>query len=130
MVHEMRTVITVDDYDAAVAFYRDRLGLEVADEFDQGGRGIILEAGRATLEIFDRAQRAWVDELEAGRLTEGDVRIAFRIDDVDTTFHELVVAGSPLMSHPVDAPWGDRIARLQTPHGMQMTLFAGGDEDA
>ena len=26
-VHELRLVVTVDDYDAAVAFYRDALGL-------------------------------------------------------------------------------------------------------
>ncbi len=106
-------------------FYRDELGLHQAEEWETpDGHGAILDAGRATLEIFDRNQHESVDTLEAGRITEGDVRIALRIDDVDATFHQLVVEGAPLMSHPIDAPWGDRIARLQTPHGMQLTLFA------
>jgi catechol 2,3-dioxygenase-like lactoylglutathione lyase family enzyme len=117
-------VITVDDFDRVLRFYRDELGLPQSEEWDtDAGHGVLLDAGRATLEIFDRRQHESIDTLEAGRVTEGDVRLALRIDDVDATFHQLVVDGAPLMSHPIDAPWGDRIARLQTPHGMQLTLF-------
>ena len=123
-VHELRMVITVDDFDAAVAFYRDQVGMSVAAEWEnQVGRSILLDGGKATLEIFDRAQKFAIDRLEAGRETPGDVRIALNVDDVDGLYHQLVVDGAPLMSHPIDAPWGDRIARLQTPHGMQLTLF-------
>jgi methylmalonyl-CoA/ethylmalonyl-CoA epimerase len=124
-VHELRVVITVDDYDKVVSFYRDSLGLTVDGEWDrEDGRGILLDAGRATLEIFDRAEKESVDMLEAGRVVPGDVRLGMRIDDVDSTFHRLVVDGAPLMAHPLNAPWGHRIARLQTPHGMQLTLFS------
>lgn len=124
-VSELRTVVTVDDFEGAIAFYRDVLGMAVAEEWDTGeGRGVILEGGRATLEIFDRAQKESNDRLEAGRVVPGDVRIALRVDDVDSAFHQAVVEGAPMMSHPFDAPWGDRIARLQAPHGMQLTLFS------
>lgn len=124
-VTEMRTVIAVDDYDGAVAFYRDVVGLDVDVEWDRpSGRGVLFDAGRATLEIFDRAQQAAADEFEAGRRVADDVRIALRVEDVDSAFHRLVVAGSPLLAHPADAPWGHRVARLETPHGMQLTLFA------
>lgn len=122
---ELRMVITVDDFDEALHFYRDTLGLELAEEWDTDmGHGILFEVGRGTLELFDRRQKESIDTLEAGRVTPGDVRLALHVDDVDATFHRLVVAGAPLMSHPIDAPWGDRIARLQTPHGMQLTLFS------
>lgn len=122
---ELRMVITVDDFEEAVRFYGETLGLAVDEEWDtEEGRGVIFEAGKATLEIFDRTQKESNDRLEAGRLVPGDVRIALRVEDVDDAFHRSVVEGAPLMSHPIDAPWGDRIARLQTPHGMQMTLFA------
>ena len=60
-VRELRLVVTADDYDAAVAFYRDVLGLTEAAEYisDDAGRVIILEAGRATLEIVrPRPRRA------------------------------------------------------------------------
>lgn len=125
MVHELRTVVSVDDFDRVLAFYRDTLGMPVLADWDtEMGHGILLDAGRATLEIFDRAQQRSIDLLEAGRPVSGDVRLAIKVDDVDATFHAAVLAGHPLMSHPIDAPWGDRIARLQTPHGLQLTLFA------
>lgn len=122
--HELRTVISVDDFESALRFYRDIIGMPVVDEWDtEMGHGILLAAGTATLEIFDRAQQRSIDMLEAGRPVSGEVRLAIRVDDVDDTFHRAVVGGAPLMSHPIVAPWGDRIARLQTPHGMQLTLF-------
>ena len=126
-IEEMRTVITVDDFETALHFYRDVVGLPIAEEWDtDDGHGVLFEAGRATLELFDRRQKDSIDALEAGRSTPGDVRIAFEVADVDGMFHDLAVAGAPVMSHPLDAPWGDRIARMQTPHGMQLTLFATG----
>jgi len=122
---ELRTVIAVDDFDGVIGFYRDTVGLTVQTEWNgDNGRGVLFDAGRAVLEIFDRKQQESNDILEAGRLVGGDVRIALKVDDVDDSFHRLVVAGAPLMSHPLDAPWGHRIARLTTPHGMQLTLFS------
>jgi len=122
---ELRTVIAVDDFDEVIKFYRDTVGLPVESEWDRDdGRGILFDAGRAVLEIFDRKQQESNDILEAGRVVGGDVRMALRVDDVDDSFHRIVVAGAPLMAHPLDAPWGHRIARLKTPHGMQLTLFS------
>ena len=54
---EMRLVLTVDDFDRAVAFFRDRLGLsQLAVWQNDGGHAVLFDAGRATLEIFDEAQ--------------------------------------------------------------------------
>ena len=66
-VTELRVALTVEDFDQAVAFYRDALGLEqIADWSSATGRVVVLEAGRATLELFDNAQAESVDEIEAG----------------------------------------------------------------
>lgn len=122
---ELRMVVTVDDFDQAVHFYRDVVGLAVDSEWDrETGKGILFDAGKATLEVFDRKQKESSDMLEAGRVVSGDVRLSLRVEDVDSKFHELVVEGAPLLAHPLDAPWGHRVARLQTPHGMQLTLFS------
>ena len=122
---ELRMVITVDDFDRVVRFYRDTVGLSVDSEWDRDdGRAVLFDVGKATLEVFDRAQKESNDILEAGQVVDGDVRMALKVNDVDSSFHNLVVAGAPLMSHPLNAPWGQRIARLQTPHGMQLTLFS------
>ena len=66
-VQEFRITLTVDDFDAAVALYRDALGLpEVADWSSDEGRVLLLDAGRATLELFDEAQAAMVDGSRSG----------------------------------------------------------------
>ncbi|MGN6791002.1 MAG: VOC family protein [Streptosporangiaceae bacterium] len=123
-VMEMRVTLTVEDFDQALAFYRDALGLEqLADWSTDDGRVVVLEAGRATLELFDQAQAAAVDEIEAGRRVSGKVRLALRVPDSDDAARQLVAAGADEVAPPVTTPWGDRNARVQAPDGMQLTLF-------
>jgi catechol 2,3-dioxygenase-like lactoylglutathione lyase family enzyme len=58
-VHQLRLVVTAEDYDDALHFYRDVLGLPEREAFaSQGGRVTLLEAGRATLELADPRQRS------------------------------------------------------------------------
>src|SRR3954449_253797 len=77
-VHEMRLVVTADDYEAAVRFYRDVLGLpERAAYSSPDGRVVILEAGRATLEIADPSQAEFIDRVEVGRRVGGPAGLGF-----------------------------------------------------
>ncbi len=123
-VAEFRVVLTVSDFDAALAFYRDALGLEeLADWSSPDGRVILLDAGRATLELFDDAQAATVDRIEAGRRASGTVRLALEVPDSEATARRLVEAGAEEVAPAVTTPWGDRNARVQAPDGMQLTLF-------
>jgi len=124
-VTELRVALTLADFEKAVAFYRDALGLEqLADWSDQEGRVIAFSAGRATLEVFDEAQAARVDAIEAGRRVSGAVRLAFEVGDSEETARRLVEAGAEQVAEPVLAPWGDRNARVEAPDGMQLTLFS------
>jgi methylmalonyl-CoA/ethylmalonyl-CoA epimerase len=123
-VHELRIALTVDDFDRAVAFYRDALGLEVRDAWNRSnGRGMILEAGRATLELFDQQQAETLDAVEVGRRSSGVIRFAIDVDDAAAAADELVRAGATLEARAALTPWGDLNARVRTPDGMQMTLF-------
>jgi lactoylglutathione lyase len=120
----MRVVLTVPDFDEAVAFYRDALGLEqLADWSGDDGRVILLDAGKATIELFDERQAESVDRIEAGKRVSGPVRLAFETDDLDGTAQRLVAAGADAEAPPVVPPWGGRNARLRAPDGMQLTLF-------
>ena len=122
---EFRVVLTVPDFEAAVAFYRDALGFEqLADWSGEDGRVILLEAGRATLELFDEGQAESVDRIEAGRRVSGPVRLAVEVDDLDGTALRLVAAGAEAEAAPVVPPWGGRNARLRAPDGIQLTLFS------
>jgi catechol 2,3-dioxygenase-like lactoylglutathione lyase family enzyme len=123
-VTELRVALTVPDFDQAVAFYRDTLGLEqLADWSTENGRAILLDGGRATLELFDDAQAAAVDRIEAGRRVSGPVRLALEVGDSDVVAARLLAAGALQVAPPVTTPWGDRNARVQAPDGMQLTLF-------
>jgi len=122
---EFRVVLTVPDFEAAVAFYRDALGFEqLADWSGEDGRVILLEAGHATLELFDEGQAESVDRIEAGRRVSGPVRLAVEVDDLDGTALRLVAAGAEAEAAPVVPPWGGRNARLRAPDGIQLTLFS------
>ena len=67
-VRELRLALTVENFEQAVAFYRDALGLPELEAWDEpDGRGSILDAGRATLELLSVDQTARVDEVEVGR---------------------------------------------------------------
>jgi len=124
MVKELRLALTVDDFDTALAFYRDTLGLEMRDMWiAAGSRGVLLEAGRATLELFDEGQAAMVDQIEVGRRVAGPVRVAFEVDDSREAAERLQEAGAELIGGPVETPWHDVNARLVAPDGMQLTLF-------
>ena len=56
-VRQLRVVVEAEDYDEAVRFYRDVLGMPEQAAFSggDGARVVILDAGRATLEIANPA---------------------------------------------------------------------------
>jgi lactoylglutathione lyase len=123
-VTELRITLTVADFEQALSFYRDALGLEQLADWTSGdGRVVVLSAGRATLELFDEAQADYVDRLEARRRVSGPVRFAFEVPDSETMARRLVAGGGEAMAPPTTTPWGDRSARVRAPDGMQLTLF-------
>jgi lactoylglutathione lyase len=123
-VHELRLVVTADDYDEALRFYRDVLGLtELAVFSSPGGQVTLLEAGRATLELTDPANADFIDEVEVGQRVAGHIRVALQVDDSAAATAALAAAGASVLSEPVRTPWNSLNARLEAPGGLQLTLF-------
>jgi predicted enzyme related to lactoylglutathione lyase len=123
-VRQLRVVVTADDYDEAVTFYRDALGLpQEAAYASPDGRVTILQAGRATLEIADPAQAAFIDRVEVGRRVAGHIRIAFEVADAAGATTKLAEAGAAVIAEPVRTPWNSLNSRLEGPAGLQLTLF-------
>jgi lactoylglutathione lyase len=85
---------------------------------------ILLDGGRATVELFDEPQAESVDRIEAGQRVSGPVRLALEVADLDATTQRLIGAGAEAVAPPVVPPWGGRNARLRTPDGLQLTLFS------
>jgi lactoylglutathione lyase len=125
-VSEMRLVVTTDEYERALHFYRDLLGLrEVAAFTADGGHVTILEAGRATLELADLAHAAYVDRVEVGHRVAGHIRVAFGVEDAAGATERLRQAGAAVIAPPTVTPWGSSNARLVGAAGLQLTLFSG-----
>ena len=124
-VRQLRLVMQVENFEEAVRFYRDVLGLREEAEFSNGpgAHGIVLDAGRATLELFDAGQKAAVDDLEVGRQVAPRIRVAFEVDDGPGTTRRLVAAGAAEVAPPTVTPWNSVNARLDTPDGLHVTIF-------
>ena len=123
-VRQMRLVVTADDYEEALNFYRDVLGLPELGAFSaEGGHVTILDAGRATLELTDPVHAAYIDRVEVGERVAGHIRVAFQVDDAVGTTRLLEDAGARVISEPIRTPWDSLNARLEAPAGLQLTLF-------
>ncbi|MCU1557548.1 MAG: hypothetical protein JWN09_1543 [Microbacteriaceae bacterium] len=124
-VRQLRLVIEVDDFDVALAFYRDVLGLpeQAAFEGDGDARVAILHAGVATLELSNPAQVRMIDRIEADGRPSARIRIAFEVDDAATKTAELVDAGAELVAAPRETPWRSINSRVHAPAGLEVTLF-------
>jgi lactoylglutathione lyase len=123
-VQELRLVLTVSDFEAAVALYRDALGLaELADWSDGNAKIVVLDGGRATLELINEDQAKVIDLVEVGSRVSGPVRIALQVADSEATAERLARGGAERVADAVTTPWNDRNVRVRAPEGMQLTLF-------
>ena len=123
-VRELRLVVTASDYETALHFYRDVLGLGEQESYEEnGGHVAILDAGRATLEINDPAYAEYIDAVEVGSRVAGHVRVAFEVHDVRDATRDLTDAGAQLIAEPTATPWDTLNARLAGPAQLQLTLF-------
>lgn len=124
-VRQLRLVVEADDYDAALRFFRDVLGMPEAEAYSGPGdaRVAILDAGRATLELANPAQKAMIDDVEVGRQVAPRIRVAFEVTDARSAAAALVAAGATLVAEPVETPWRSLNARLDAPAGLHITLF-------
>ena len=128
-VLQLRLVLETEDLDAALAFYRDILGLPELESYqgDGGARVAILGIPTATLELANAAQVAMIDQVEVGREVAHpfplNVRVAFEVQDAAATNAALVDGGATPVAPPTRTPWNSLNARLEGPDGLQLTAF-------
>ena len=100
----------------------------LADWSSADGEVVVLDGGRATLELIDGAQAAYIDRVEVGRRVAGPIRLAMQVDDAWAVATRLATAGASVLSDgTVVTPWLDRNVRLESPDGLQLTLFTPAD---
>ena len=124
-VKELRIILTVDNLDEIIQFYRDVAGFQVSKEWrdEATGNGIILEAGKASLELIDKKDAASIDEIEVGKRIAGSVRLALNIgENIEEASEKFIIGGAIALADIKQAPWS-KVRRLEDPSGMQFTLF-------
>lgn len=123
-IKELRIILTVENLDEIIRFYRDVAGMETSKEWHEAtGNGIILDAGRASLELIDASHAGRIDQIEVGKRVAGPVRLALRVnEDIHASTDTFVTGGAKALAPPARAPWSD-VARIEDPGGMQITLF-------
>jgi catechol 2,3-dioxygenase-like lactoylglutathione lyase family enzyme len=118
--------LVVHDYDEALAFYRDVVGLEVRNDvlFD-GNRWLTLGSSDQPdvefgLEIpgysshtSSEDRQATADLLAKGLLPG----LIFRTDSCDKTFEKVRASGADVIQEPIDQPYGVRDCAFRDPSG-------------
>jgi predicted enzyme related to lactoylglutathione lyase len=123
-VLELRLVVTTDDFEEALQFYRDTLGMpELPSVASPGARVAILDAGRATLEIADPKTADFIDQVEVGSRVAGPIRVALEVTDAAGMTKRLALAGAKVLGEPRKTPFHSVNARLEGMAGLQLTLF-------
>ena len=124
-VRQLRVVVEAEDYDEALTFFRDVLGMDELAAFAEGGddRVAILDAGRATLEIASPAHKVAIDRVEGVTEESPRIRLAFEVDDSRSVTEDLSEAGARVVAPPTVTPWQSLNARLAAPAGLQITVF-------
>jgi catechol 2,3-dioxygenase-like lactoylglutathione lyase family enzyme len=115
--------VPVHDPDAALAFYRDALGLEVRmDVSNQGFRWVTVGAPGQDLGIVLFQPHGGRSQAEGDALmalmTQGSLQAAiFESDDLDTTFEKVRASGAEVLQEPATQPWGARDCAFRDPSG-------------
>jgi catechol 2,3-dioxygenase-like lactoylglutathione lyase family enzyme len=115
--------VQVDDPDAALAFYRDTLGLEVRNDVANDGHRWISVGAPAqpdvTIVLTNYVNGGPDDgDALAALLAKGALNgVNFHTDDVDGTFEQVRDAGAEIVQEPTDQFWGTRDFALRDPSG-------------
>lgn len=123
---QLRLIIETDDFDEAVRFYRDVLGMPEQPAFATTGddRVAILHAGIATLELATPQHVVAIDDIEGAPPRPGPtLRIALEVDNTQEALAATERAGVHRITEPVETPFRTVNARVQGPAGWQVTFF-------
>lgn len=117
--------LTVQDVDASISFYRDKLGF--ASDFslqDTNGKTFLgsVEVGDTVI-MFESSDPNEPDSANRGTPCGINLTICFpRSHDLDALCTELRREGVPIVCDIGDRPWGNRDFTIRDPDGYQLIL--------
>ena len=115
-VQQVRVVLRVRDVERAVRFYRDALGLRLAERWDHpSAPGAIFDTGRGQIEVY--ATNNGADAPAAVAPT-----IMLITADADREHARLLSVGVRPLWGPATTAWGTRQLAVQDPDGTTLVL--------
>jgi lactoylglutathione lyase len=125
MITYLATVpVFVSDQDAALQFYKDKLGLEVVTDMPYGGgaRWLTVKPKRGETELLLFAAHSPNAPEGAERRVGGWTGMVFRTDDIWKTYEELRGRGVEFEAEPSQQPWGGMETWFSDPDGNRFHL--------
>jgi catechol 2,3-dioxygenase-like lactoylglutathione lyase family enzyme len=118
MSGEMRFIFRAQDYDAAVAFYRDGLEFPIISSWDRGptNRGTLFQVGKGVLEVLSLRPG------EEYRSLEG-LELAYEVEDVEAWYERVGEKDLPIIRKLEDKPWGHRAFSIKDPDALKVMIF-------
>ena len=118
MIHRIdATVVFVRDLAKCTTFYRDTLGLPVANS-DANSVAFRLENQYLLLLAVSAAADLILSEVTALSIQGGPrVLLAAGVEDVDAAYQELLAKGVTFLRPPTNQSWGLRTAHFADPEG-------------
>ncbi len=112
------TRVFVQDFDAALRFYSENLGLTML--FGDAGMGWAeFDTGDAHLCL----ERIDADDAERAALVGRFVGVSLQVADIAKVYDELLAAGVGFEGPPEPQPWGGTLAHFRDPEGNTLTLL-------
>lgn len=109
----------VQDFEKCLAFYRDKLGLQVVHSEPKMVAFKMQDQDFALYEMSQAAELINVEigafEPQTGKIDRG--MLCTLVDNVDTTYEAFKAKGVEFTKPPVDQPWGIRAAYFRDPEG-------------
>ena len=103
--------LLVKDFDKALAFYRDTLGLELNS---QDGKYADFKLEGTSLAIFQKSDATAMFPAEHMKSGGGAV-LAFQVEDIDKACNELKSKGVEVFEGPKTTSWGQTVAYFKDP---------------
>jgi predicted enzyme related to lactoylglutathione lyase len=123
------TFLEVDDHEAALAFYRDTLGLEVRQDVAMEGARWLTVGPASQPELGIVLQTAGVarspEDAQTLRelLAKGSLSgLVLETDNVDAAFERIHATGAEVLQEPMDQPFGTRDCAFRDPSGNQVRI--------
>ncbi len=113
--------VFVTDWERAIRFYTETLGIPVAFRSDELGWAQ-LATGEGQLAL----ERVAPGDAESEALVGRFVGVSLEVPDIEATHGTLVQRGVEFLAPPARQAWGGTLAHLRDPDGNVITLLGSG----